>query len=174
MNKKFGYVAVAALGALALLGVTALPASAAATGDTDVTFTLTGGTLDITPAASAALTNGATGDDDVSGSLGAVGVSDTRGSIAGWIITASSTTFSDGVGSAFTGVSYNSGSATATTGFITAGSAGEVSIDNAVPVAEGTAAVGNNTASFTPTLTVTLPTMSLAGNYTGTVTTSIA
>jgi len=45
---------------------------------------------------------------------------------------------------------------------------------SAVPVAEGTAAQGNNTATYVPTLTVTLPTTALAGDYAGTVTTSVA
>ena len=75
MSKNFGYLAAAALGAVALLGATALPASAADTGDTTVTFTLAGGSLDITPAAGAALTDDAPGAASVSGSLGAVGVS---------------------------------------------------------------------------------------------------
>jgi hypothetical protein len=40
-------------------------------------------------------------------------------------------------------------------------------------VAAGTLASGNNTASYTPTLTVSLPATALAGDYEGTVTTSV-
>lgn len=170
---------VRTLGTLAVAGVilALLPvgsAMAADTGDTTATFTLAGGSLDVTPAAGAALNDGAPGAASVSGSLGAVGVSDTRGSTAGWTVSAASSTFVDGAGSVSTGVSYNSGAATGTTGTVTAGSAGATSITTAAPVAGGTAASGNNSASYTPTLTVGLPASALAGDYTGTVTTSIA
>ena len=174
MSKNFGYLAAAALGAVALLGATALPASAAGTGDTTATFTLAGGSLDVTVAAAAALTDGAPGAASVSGSLGAVGVSDTRGSTAGWVVSAASTTFVGSNGSTSTGVSYDSGNATATTGIITAGTDGATDIAAGAPVADGTTASGNNTASFSPTLTVALPASALAGDYTGTVTTSVA
>jgi hypothetical protein len=148
-------------------------ATAAPTGDTTATFTLAGGSLDITPAANAALTNAATGATSVTGSLGAVGVSDTRGSTAGWVVSAASSTFVDGAGSVSTGVSYDSGAATGSTGTVTTTSEGATSITAAAPVAAGTDAVGNNTASYTPTLTVALPASALAGDYTGTVVTSI-
>ena len=73
-----------------------------------------------------------------------------------------------------TGVSYDSGDATAFTGTVTTGSDGPTSITAvAAPVADGTEASGNNTASFTPTLTVALPASALAGDYAGTVTTSV-
>jgi hypothetical protein len=115
------------------------------TGDTDATFTLAGGSLDVTAAASAALTDGSPGAASVSGSLGAVGVSDTRGSTAGWVVSAASTTFVDGAGSESTGVSYNSGAATASTGTVTPTSTGATSIAAVAPVAAGTLASGNNT-----------------------------
>jgi hypothetical protein len=148
-------------------------AMAAGSGDTTATFTLAGGSLDVTPAGGAALTDGAPGAASVSGSLGPVAVSDTRGSTAGWIVSAASTTFVDGAGSVSTGVSYNSGTATSTTGTVTAGSEGATSITLVAPVATGEAS-GSNTASYAPTLTVALPASALAGDYQGTVTTSIA
>lgn len=168
--RTIGTIAVA--GAISVL-VPVGSAMAADTGDTTATFTLTGGSLDVTPAASAALTDGASGAASVSGSLGAVGVSDTRGSTAGWTMSAASTTFGDGAGSVSTGVSYDSGAATASTGTVTPTSTGATSITTVAPVAAGTLASGNNTASYTPTLTVTLPASALAGSYSGTVTTSI-
>lgn len=148
-------------------------AGAADSGNTNVTFTLEGGSLDISPAPDAALTDGAPGDVSVSGSLGPVDISDTRGSTAGWVVSAASTTFTDGVGSSSTGVSYDSGPATETTGTVTWTSEGPTSITSVAPVAAGTEASGNNTATFNPTLTVSLPADALAGDYTGTVTTSI-
>lgn len=147
-------------------------ASAADTGDTTATFTLAGGSLDVTPAANAALTDGAPGAASVTGSLGTVGVSDTRGSTAGWVMSAGATTFVDGAGSVSTGVSYDSGTATST-GVVTPTSTGPTSIAVVAPVAAGTLASGNNTASYTPDLTVSLPASALAGDYTGTVTTSV-
>jgi hypothetical protein len=149
-------------------------ATAASSGDTTATFTLAGGSLDVTPAGSAALTNAAPGAASVSGSLGPVVVSDTRGSTAGWVMSAASTTFVDGAGTVSTGVSYDSGEATASTGTVTPTTTGATSITTGAPVAEGTLASGNNTASYTPTLTVSLPASALAGTYSGTVTTSVA
>jgi hypothetical protein len=167
------------LGTLAIAGsvlaLLPLGSAMAAPGDTVVTFTLGGGSLDVTPAASAALTDGAPGAASVSGSLGPVTISDTRGSTAGWVLSAKSTTFTDGAGSISDGVSYASGAATGKTGIVTPTTDGPTSIMGAVvvPVAAGTAASGNNTASYTPTLTVSLPESALAGDYTGTVTTSV-
>lgn len=166
------------LGSIALAGalLTFGPigsATAAGTGDTTATFTLAGGSLDVTPAAGASLTDGAPGAATVSGSLGSVSVADTRGSTAGWVMSAASTTFVDVAGSVSTGVSYDSGTATGSTGIVIPTSTGATSIATVAPVAAGTSASGNNTAAYTPTLTVTLPASALAGDYTGTVTTSV-
>ena len=168
--RTLGTVAMA--GALLTL-VPVATATAAGTGDTEATFTLAGGSLDVTPAAAAALNDGAPGASSVSGSLGAVGISDTRGSTAGWVVSAASTTFVDGAGSTSTGVSYNSGAATSSTGTVTPTSAGATDITTEAPVAAGTGASGNNTASYTPSITVSLPGSALAGDYTGTITTSV-
>lgn len=162
------------LGALALMAAAAMPASAAPTGDTTATFTLEGGSLDVTAAAGASLTDGAPGAASVSGSLGPVSVSDTRGSTAGWVMSAASSTFVDGAGSVSSDVSYNSGAATTSTGIVNPTSTGATSITAVTAVAAGTEASGNNTASYTPTLTVSLPASALAGDYEGTVTTSVA
>jgi hypothetical protein len=166
------------LGSLAVAGtmLAVLPAGAAmadGTGDTVATFTLVGGSLDVTVAASAALTDGAPGAASVTGSLGAVGISDTRGSTLGWIVSAASSTFVDGAGSVSTGVSYDSGAATASTGTVTTTTEGATSITTVAQVAAGTLASGNNTASYSSTLTVGLPGNALAGDYEGTVTTSV-
>ncbi|WP_259444413.1 hypothetical protein [Rhodococcus sp. DMU2021] len=60
------------------------------------------------------------------------------------------------------------------TGTVTATPADATGLDTAKSVVAGTAARGNNTASWAPTLTVTLPSDALAGTYTGTVTTSVS
>jgi hypothetical protein len=166
------------LGSLAVAAtlLAVLPAGAAmadGTGDTVATFTLEGGSLDITVAEDAALSDGAPGDASVTGSLGDLGISDTRGSTSGWTVSASSSTFVDGAGSASTGVWYDSGDATATEGTVTATSEGVTGIMVPALVAVGTLAHGNNTASYAPTLTVELPASALAGDYQGTVTASV-
>ena len=164
------------IGTVAITGavLALVPVGSASAADTTTTFSLTGGGLGVTAAGAAALADGATGAGSVSGSLGAVAVSDTRGSIAGWIMSAASTTFVDGSGSTSTAVVYDSGAA-ATTGTVTPTSPGAKPITTtATPVAAGTLAIGNNTASYNPNLTVSLPASALAGAYTGTVTTSVA
>jgi len=160
--------------AAAMVGGSALPAMAAA-GDTATTFVLAGGSLAVTVAPTAILTAGVTGASSVSGSLGPVSVSDARGNKVGWTVSDVSTTFTGPQGSTSTAVSYNSGAVTKT-GTITATSSGATTLTAATPAAvvTGTAASGNNTATWTPTLTVSLPTSALADTYSGTVTTSIA
>jgi hypothetical protein len=165
------------LGGVALLAVGALPASAAQTGDTTTTFTLNGGTIDIAVASSANLPTGNSGQAFVSGQLGPVTVTDNRGNTVSWTASAASTTFTTNNGTATTtstGVTYNSGTVNKT-GEVTAAGNGNVPLAAAPsPVVTGTSVVGNNTASWDPTLTVNLPSNSLAGTWSGTVTTSVA
>jgi hypothetical protein len=153
------------------------------------TFTLTGGALNFSVQDAAALTGDATGASSVSGSLGSVSVDDARGSAAGWVVSAISTSFiADAPGSstvvisgaaAATEVSYTGGVATATSGNVTVAGGTVKVLDTAVTaptavsVMAGTLADGNNTASWIPSLTVGLPSNARAGDYTGTVTSSI-
>jgi hypothetical protein len=160
---------VAATGAILAL----VPVGSAMADTTTATFTLTGGTLDVTAASSAALSDASTGAGSVTGLLGTVAVSDTRGTTVGWAVTAGSSTFVDGSGSVSTSVSY-SANTVASTGIVTAESEGATVIDTAATVVAGTDVSGNNTASYDPSLTVGLPASALVGDYTGTVTTSIS
>jgi len=172
MSRTRASIAVG-IGTVALLVSGPMPASAATSGETTTTFTLEAGTIDVTVQGSAALTNGSSGQLTVSGQLGVVNVTDNRGGTVGWITSAASTAFSNGSGSSSTGVSYNSGSVSKT-GTVTVVSAGPTTLSaNPSPVVTGTLVVGNNTASWNPTLTVSLPSNSLAGNYSGVVTTSV-
>ena len=162
------------IGTVALLSGGTLPASAAVTGDTTTTFTLAAGTLDIVVPATAALTNGSSGATSVSGSLGGVTVTDSRGNVLGWNVSAAATPFTSNTGTTSTAVSYSSGTVSKT-GIVTTASLGTVALTTTpASVVVGTLVVGNNTASWNPTLTVVLPASSLAGAYTGTVTTSVA
>lgn len=164
---------VAAATATALVMGFALPASAA---DTATTFSLTGGTLSLSVGASAALTSEASGvaANTITGTLGAVSVDDARGGTAGWVTSAASTTFTGTGLSVSTGVAYTNGTVTGTGTNTVAAVTGQALTTTAAAVATATAVSGSNTASWNPTLDVSMPAGALAGAYSGTVTTSIA
>ena len=183
----------AALGAAALatssLGLLAPAAHAATTGNTTTTFTLSGGALSITVPASANLTPSAvaTGTPTLSGGLGNTNVTDARGNLAAtWTVTVTSTNFTTGGASANetvpkANVSYSSGAATATTGTGAFTPGTVASLNGTVPASQigGTwAGVSNNSATWNPTIGVTLlnsnNTTAVAGTYTGTITQSVA
>lgn len=173
MNKRFASRVGIAVGAVALTAASALPASAAA-GDTSTTFALAGGTLAVTVQATASLTPGVSGATSVSGQLGNVSVSDSRGNKSTWSANATSTTFTEPSGpTTSSSVTYAAGAMTTTgTTTIAAGSA-TLLTGVAAKVAGPTAVTGNNTATWNPTLTVALPSSSLAGTYSGLVNTSV-
>jgi len=159
--------------ATALVVGVAGPASAATTG---TTFSLTSGSLSVTSATTAALTSGASGTTAISGSLGAVSVADNRGGTVAWNVSAASTNFVGALAthSTSTAVSYTGGAVT-TGGTVTvaAGTATTLTTTAASVVAPSVVS-GNNTASWAPTLNVTMPAGALADSYSGTVTTSVA
>ncbi len=179
--RKTLLVATASLG---LLGGLALPATAATTGDTTTTFSLTAGGLNLSAPASAALGAGAIGAN-VSAPLGSVTVSDARGAlVAAWTATAVATNFTTGGATAAetvdkTLVDYWSGLSTASTGTAVA-TPGQILAANAVAMNAGktayslTAGVGNNSTTWAPTLVVKVPSTAVAGSYSGTITHSVA
>jgi hypothetical protein len=165
----------------ALVGV-AGPASAAVTGDTIATFSITGGALAITvPASTVSLATGvATGAATASGQLGSVTVADNRGALVNsWTTTVASTTFVTGGAStdetvAVNKIAYSSGAFTAHSGlgvFVPG-----VLANGTVPGTAGsyTGAAGNSSTTWNPTLTFTLLSSQVAGTYTGTITHSVA
>ena len=169
---------------LALTAVT-LPAHAATSGNTTTTFTLTAGALSISTPASASLGSAATGSATTSAQLGSVSVSDQRGALLGsWTASVSSSDFTTGAATsnetiAKANADYWSGAATATTGTGTF-TPGQLTALNKVTLAAqrtafaATAVVGNNTAAWNPTVIVNIPSAAVAGDYSGTVTHSIA
>ena len=175
-------------GLTALVGATlllvALPglASAATTGTTTTTFTLLGGSMSITsPGSTAHLGSVSVAAGTVGGQLGTITVNDNRGLLnGGWTGTVSSSHFTIGGQTvAETNVDYWSGAATATSGLGTLLgsqlSSGLAVVVNAAQTAfTGGSLIGNNTASWNPTLIVTLPASSVVGTYTGTVTHTVA
>lgn len=158
----------------------ALPATAATSGTTTVTFTLTGGTLDIVVPATANLGSFTVTSPTVSAALGTVSVTDSRG-LAGatWTTSVASTAFAgSGTAASVTipaaNIAYSPGTITSsnvsTTGSTVA--ALSTSPQSTVVASSGT---GVNTASWNPTLTVTIPPASaVAGAYEATVTHSVA
>ena len=150
----------------------ALPASA---DDTGATFSLTGGTLTLSVGASAALTDEASGvaANVITGTLGEVAVTDARGGTAGWVTSAASTTFTGTGLSVSDGVAYTNGTVTETGTNTVAPVTSAALTTTAAAVATATEVSGNNTASWNPTLDVSMPAGALAGAYAGTVTTSL-
>jgi hypothetical protein len=179
---RLRYLATAT-SALLMAGLGA-PAHAAGSGNTTVTFTITVGALSITVPGSAGLPAGTPGGS-ISGQLGAVTVTDERALLsAAWTTTVTSTDYTTGAGTGpetipKADVSYWSGPATATTGTGTftpgqATAAQAQSLSAARTAFSLTGGVGNNSASWNPTLVVAVPTSAVGGLYTGTVTHSVA
>jgi hypothetical protein len=178
MAKKRTALVGAVLSVLAF----ALPAHAA---DTTTTFSLAGGSLSISAPASRDLGSGSTGGGTVSAQLGTVTVTDNRGALVGtWTASVSSTDFTTGGASANETiakgqVTYWSGTATASSG-VAVFAPGQASAANAQALSvsrtafSATAIVGNNSASWNPTVTVNVPAAAVAGDYTGTITHSVA
>ena len=173
VKQRLRYFAGAAASAAALITASMPPAGAAAT-HTVRMVALVPGTISITVQPTATLPTGTAGSANVSGPLGTVVVTDTRNAHATWSASATSTTFVDGQGTVSTGVSYNAGGFT-TTGTVVMATAVPTNLSGtAAVVAHPTSVGGANTASWNPTLTVSLPSNALAGTYTGTVNTSVS
>ena len=192
------------LATTALVGVTALagtllagaPAQAdtCAAGldcDTEVTFEVTVGPLQITVPDDAVLANNAAPGGYAYGQLGEVLVEDLRAEAGvGWTASVSSTDFTTGTGTgpgetiANDDVFYCSGTGTTTgNGTFTPGQPGPcaappppagVSLGaTATAYSHDTDGSGNNTASWDPLLTVSVPLSTVGGTFTGTVTHSV-
>lgn len=153
--------------------------------DTTTTFTITAGGLSISAPASKSLGSVATGSSSVSAQLGSVTVTDERGALLGsWTATVSGTDFTTGGATANETIakanaSYWSGAATATSGTATF-TPGQANAGAAQTLAasrtafSASAAVGNNSATWNPTVTVTIPSAAVSGTYSGTITHSVA
>jgi hypothetical protein len=151
--------------------------------DTTVTFTVTVGLLSMTAPTSANLTTGSGAPGTtISGPVGPVTVTDDRALLsAAWTVNASETNWTTGAGTLAevipaTAATYNPGAFT-TTGTITVAAASDPPIplsQGAIPVVNGTAGVGNNTATWNPTIAVAIPAAAVGGLYTGTLTQSVS
>ena len=178
MHKRLALVASLASAATVLLA--AAPADAAQ----GVTFTLTAGALTVSDPANKALGTVATGTASITNTLGSTSVTDNRGALLGtWTSTVASTDFTTGGATADETitkdlVSYYSGAATAFTG-VAVLVPGQATVLNAQDMSvsrtafSATGVVGNNSATWNPTVIVSIPSDSVAGTYSGTITHSI-
>ncbi|MET8780162.1 hypothetical protein [Streptomyces sp. NPDC004589] len=150
-------------------------AAAAADPSTTVTYTVTSGALTLSVPASASLGSGAPGTT-ISAPIGPVTVTDDRALLsASWTVTAAETDFvNDGAPTIpATDAGYDPGSIT-TTGTITATGTPVTLSNTAQTVVTGSAGVGDNTATWNPTVVVAVPPSAVGGTYTGTLTQSVA
>ena len=121
-------------------------------------------------------------DTHVSASLGTVTVTDDRAPLAGsWAASVVSSAFTTGGATTHetipaADVAYAPGSATGTTGIVTpaAGLGGALGGDPALTAFSASAETGISSVSWAPTITITPPSSSVAGTYTGTITHSVA
>ena len=175
----------ALVGATLLLVV--LPGTAgAATASTTTTFTLTGGSISISvPSTTVNFGAVSVSAGSITARLGTITVHDGRGLLNGsWTSTVSSSHFTAGDQTApeiidATSVPYWSGAATATSGIgtLVGGQltpAAAVVINAAQTAFTGGSLIGDNSASWNPTLIVTIPSAAVDGTYTGTVTHTVA
>jgi hypothetical protein len=173
-----GLTMPAASAAVTSMAAVNAPAPGPGDPDTTVTFAVTSGELAMTAPTAADLGSGAPGTT-ISGEIGATTVTDDRALLsASWTATASATDFTTGTATPdetipVTDATYAPGTIT-TTGTITAAPS-EITLDGQPQtVVTGTAGVGNNTASWDPTVAVAVPAQAVNGTYTGTLTQSVA
>jgi hypothetical protein len=141
---------------------------------TTVTYTVTTGALSMSVPASATLGSGAPGTT-ISAPIGPVTVTDDRALLsASWTVTAAETDFTSGTSTILaTSATYSPGTIT-TTGTITATPTSVTLSNSAQTVVTGSAGVGDNTATWNPTISVHVPASAVGGTYSGTLTQSVA
>ncbi|GAA0357572.1 hypothetical protein NE235_33485 [Actinoallomurus spadix] len=159
---------------------------ASTTCPTTVTFSVTApGTLTINVPGGPVNLGGNAPGNQVTGQLGAVTVADQRAALAAtWTATVSATNFTTGGNDPAeivpaSDVAYWSGPATATTGTGTfvpgqADAAAAVTLDQSRTAFSKTTGSGDNSATWNPTLVITIPAQAVAGTYTGTVNHQVA
>jgi hypothetical protein len=168
----------AALAVAPLAVSTALPAAADST--SAATVTVTGGTLALTAPANAgslgSRANSVAGGV-ISGPLGEVVVSDARSAIAGsaWVASVISTAFTPLAGPAIpaSNVSYTAG-AIAKVGTATYTANNPTNLTGVVPAVTASGITGDNSATWTPSINVTVPGGMAATTYAATITHSVA
>jgi hypothetical protein len=158
----------------------AAPALAALSGGTGATITITSGALQITvPTGIANLGSSPdnVGGETISGPLGQVPVLDARDLAAGggWVTTVISTAFTPTSGAAIaaSAVSYVAGPIT-TVGTATDTANNPTNLTPVSAAVTATAITGDNSATWTPTISVLVPGDMASGTYGATITHSVA
>ncbi|MBK8468316.1 MAG: hypothetical protein WAR57_06775 [Candidatus Phosphoribacter sp.] len=170
-------VVVATIAGLLTFGVT-LPALADS-GTTTASVTVTSGALSITvPAAAGSLGTTANSVDGsvINGQLGQVQVLDARSAAAGsgWVTSVISTAFTPASGPTIAAslVGYTAGAITKT-GTATYTANNPADLTGVVPAVTATGITGDNSATWNPTINVTVPGGTVAGTYSGMITHSV-
>jgi hypothetical protein len=146
--------------------------------DTTVTFTVTSGLLTMTAPATADLGSGVPGAT-ITGTIGNTTVTDDRAQLAAsWTATASSTSWTTGGGAPAetipaTDATYSPGALT-TTGIITDRPFDITLSSGPQTVVTGTGGTGDNSATWDPTLHVSVPAAAVIGTYTATLTQAVS
>lgn len=168
-------VASAATAGPAVLAQSYSPASGDP--DTTVTFTVTSGLLSLTAPDTVDLGSNGPGTT-IAGALGTVTVTDDRALLAAaWTTVASSSNWTTGGATSAETIpagdaGYAPGAITTTGTITTLGTPITLSADP-VPVVAGTAGVGDNTATWDPTISVAVPPDAVGGAYVATLTQSV-
>jgi hypothetical protein len=141
---------------------------------TTVVLTVTSGALTLSTPASAVLGSGAPGTT-ISAPIGPCAVTDDRALLsASWTVSASQTDFANGPSVIPAGdATYTPGTVT-TTGTITVTQISVTLSNTPQVVLDGSSGVGDNTATWNPTLAVSVPPSAVGGTYTSTLTQSVA
>ncbi|MFI6513530.1 hypothetical protein ACIBCT_38500 [Streptosporangium sp. NPDC050855] len=170
---------IAAAMCLGLGAATALPAAPALAVDTIVTFAIGSAGITISAPGSVNIGTVPSGVPSISGQIGPVTVTDERGTLNGsWTATVTGENFTTGAGTGPETITngnlnYSPGQATSTTGTgtFTPGPGGVINVPRVAFT--GTNLSGNNTATWDPTLTVTIPNTTVSGTYSGVITHSV-
>jgi hypothetical protein len=154
--------------------VVALPAEADQTAVSSATVTLVGGGLSITAPTepgSLGTESNSLGAVQISGHLGQIEVTDSRGAPAGsgWTAAATSTAFAQAAGPSISAASVGY-----TAGEITHTANDPPTLADVSPVVTATQVSGDNTATWDPTIHVTVGANMPAGVYSGTITHSVS
>jgi hypothetical protein len=177
MPIKQGTLIVAIVGIATLGGASS---ASAVPGVTTATVTVQGGSLSMTVPTSAGNLGSAinsVGGEVITGSLGQVQVNDARSAAAGsgWVASAIATAFTPPAGPAIpaSAVGYTAGVITKTgTATYTANDPGNLT--GVVAVVTATGITGDNSATWNPTISVTVVGGMAAGVYSATITHSLA
>jgi hypothetical protein len=155
------------------------PASADTTGATPATITITGGALAITvpdTAVSLGSIMNSVGGGTINGSLGEVQVTDARSAAAGsgWVASVISSAFTPAAGPAIaaSAVGYTAGTITKV-GTATYTANNPADLTGVSPAVTATGISGDNSATWTPMISIDVAGGTLAGDYMATITHSV-